>query len=124
GYGAPLGCHTKGVVDDVIDGCTSIARAQKDYGVVITQLDAELDQYEIDFAASEQARERIQNHRQSWLEEAPEKVAQWYREGLITQHDSVRQYGVILDWGTGELLPKTTDQYRESMQRRSAAYWK
>lgn len=124
GYGDPLERDPNAVLEDVIDGYISIGRAQKDYGVVITELDAELDQYEIDFAASEQARERIQNHRQSWLEEAPEKVAQWYREGLITQHDSVRQYGVILDWGTGELLPKTTDQYRESMQRRSAAYWK
>ena len=37
--------------------------------------------------------------------------------------DLVRHYGVILDWGTGELLPKTTETFREMLQRRSASHW-
>ena len=35
----------------------------------------------------------------------------------------MRQYGVILDWGTGVLLPDTTRQFREMLQRRTAQYW-
>jgi N-methylhydantoinase B len=37
--------------------------------------------------------------------------------------DLVRHHGVILDWGTGELLPRTTEQYRALLRRRSAAHW-
>ena len=37
--------------------------------------------------------------------------------------DLVRQYGVILDWGTGELLPRTTEQFRAMLQRRAAEHW-
>ena len=37
--------------------------------------------------------------------------------------DLVRHYGVILDWGTGELLPKTTETFRAMLQRRSASHW-
>ena len=40
-----------------------------------------------------------------------------------TTLDLVRQYGVILDWGTGELLPRTTEQFRAMLQRRAAAHW-
>jgi len=35
----------------------------------------------------------------------------------------VRRYGVIVDWGSGELMPKSTEQYRASMQKRSADHW-
>jgi N-methylhydantoinase B len=37
--------------------------------------------------------------------------------------DLVRHYGVILDWGSGDVLPRTTEQYRELLQRRSASQW-
>ena len=46
-----------------------------------------------------------------------------YRDGELDVLDLVRHYGVILDWGTGELLPKTTEQFREMLQRRSASHW-
>jgi N-methylhydantoinase B len=36
----------------------------------------------------------------------------------------LRRYGVILDWGTGELLPRTTEQFRAMLQRRAARHWK
>jgi N-methylhydantoinase B len=35
----------------------------------------------------------------------------------------VRQYAVIVDWGTGELLPNTTRQFRAMVQRRAASKW-
>ena len=37
--------------------------------------------------------------------------------------DLVRHYGVIVDWGTGELLPNTTAQFRAMVQRRAASKW-
>lgn len=37
--------------------------------------------------------------------------------------DLVRHYGVILDWGSGEVLARTTQQYRELLRRRSASQW-
>ena len=37
--------------------------------------------------------------------------------------DAVRRYAVILDWGTGELLPKSTEQFRELFTKRSADHW-
>ena len=33
-------------------------------------------------------------------------VAQMYRDGEIDAMDAVRRYAVILDWGTGDLLPE------------------
>jgi N-methylhydantoinase B len=30
----------------------------------------------------------------------------------------IRRHGVILDWGTGELLPKTTEGFRAMLKRR------
>jgi N-methylhydantoinase B len=30
---------------------------------------------------------------------------------------------VILDWGTGTLLPESTRQFREVFERRSVAMW-
>jgi N-methylhydantoinase B len=50
-------------------------------------------------------------------------VAERYRAGELNVLDLVRQYGVILDWGTGELLPKTTETYRAMLQRRAASHW-
>ena len=37
--------------------------------------------------------------------------------------DLVRHYGVIVDWGTGELLPHTTEQFRAMLRRRAAEHW-
>ena len=37
--------------------------------------------------------------------------------------DALRRYGVLLDWGTGKLLPRSTGQFRAAMRRRAAAYW-
>jgi N-methylhydantoinase A/oxoprolinase/acetone carboxylase beta subunit len=35
----------------------------------------------------------------------------------------IRRHGVILDWGTGELLPKTTEGFRAMLERRVVPHW-
>ena len=123
GFGDPLERTTAEVLEDVIDGYVSVDRAAKDYGVVIREIDAELDDYEIDETATAKERERIRSERASWLDADPAEVARRYRDSDITVHDVVRQYGVVLDWGTGELLEKSTRQFRDSMRTRSASHW-
>ncbi len=58
-----------------------------------------------------------------WLEEDSESVAKRYRNGELGQLDVIRRYGVILDWGTGELFPKTTEQFRAMLQTRMVPHW-
>lgn len=43
--------------------------------------------------------------------------------GTLTLHDVLRRHGVILDWGTGELMEKSTRQYRETLQQRASVHW-
>jgi N-methylhydantoinase B len=50
-------------------------------------------------------------------------VAVRYRDGELDQLDVIRRHGVVLDWGTGELLPNTTAQFREMLQRRMVSHW-
>jgi N-methylhydantoinase B len=35
----------------------------------------------------------------------------------------LRRHGVILDWGSGELLPRTTEQFRAMLERRAVRHW-
>jgi N-methylhydantoinase B len=123
GYGDPLEREPASVCEDVADGYVSIERALKDYGVVIREVDAELSEYEVDAEATTGARTRMAGVRRGWLEEDAESVAKRYRDGEFDVLDLVRHYGVILDWGTGELLPKTTVTFREMLQRRAASHW-
>jgi len=123
GFGDPLERDPHAVLEDVADGYVSIERARKDYGIVVRELDAELAEYEVDEAASAAERESIRSERLSWLEADPESVAAGYRAGEIDQLDVIRRHGVILDWGTGELLPDTTDEFRSMLQRRMASCW-
>lgn len=123
GYGDPLTRDPELVVEDVIDGYVSVERAAKDYGVVIRPIDPELDQYEVDTAATEELRASIAAQRRDWLAEDPHAVARRYRAGELDMLDVIRRYGVVLDWGTGELHENTTRQYRELLQKRSAAHW-
>lgn len=123
GFGDPLERPVDDVHEDVIDQYVSVERAELDYGVVIREIDAELDQYEVDEQATSTAREQIRAHRRGWLTEAPEGVAHRYRRGELSVHDVIRRYGVVLDWGTGELFEESTRQYRETLERRSAAHW-
>jgi N-methylhydantoinase B len=123
GYGDPLERDPVSVREDVIDGYVSSERALKDYGVVIRAVDADLDEYEIDHEATVAARAQAAAARVARLSEDAESVATRYRDGELDVLDLVRHYGVILDWGTGELLAKTTATFREMVQRRSASHW-
>ncbi len=123
GYGDPLARDPALVCEDVADEYVSIARARRDYGVVIEVLDADLARYEVDHAATAAERERIRAARRGWLVEDPERIAARYRNGELDLYDLVRRYGVIVDWGTGELLPRTTATYRRMLERRAVSYW-
>jgi N-methylhydantoinase B len=124
GFGDPLQRDPAAVCEDVIDGYVSPARALTDYGVVVEELDAELAEYRVDVEATAAARERIGRERLEWLTSDPEGVAERYRSGDLDVLDLVRRYGVIVDWGTGELLPRTTETYREMIRRRAAEHWR
>jgi N-methylhydantoinase B len=123
GFGDPLLRDPEAVLADVADGYVSIARALRDYGVAIEEVDADLVEYRLDTGATEQARERLRNDRMGWLEEEPDDVARRYRTGELDVLDLIRRYGVIVDWGTGELFPKTTQQFRAMLRRRAVEHW-
>jgi N-methylhydantoinase B len=101
----------------------TIERACIDYGVVVKEVDAELAEYELDEEATKKERRRIGGERVGWLEEDAEKIAERYREGELDTMDAIRRHGVILDWGTGELLERTTEQFRAMLKRRAVDHW-
>jgi len=123
GFGDPLERDPALVLEDVADDYVSIERAAKDYGVVITVVDAEICAYAVDQAATEAMREAIRRQRIDWLATDPEEVAAGYRAGKIDRLDVVRRYAVVLDWDTGGLLPVSTGQFREMFHKRTAATW-
>jgi N-methylhydantoinase B len=123
GFGDPLDRDPGAVLEDVIDGYVSVGRARADYGVVVEEVDPELSEYRLDLAATESERAGIRAARRGWLEEDAESVAARYRSGELGVHDVIRRHGVIVDWGTGELFPTTTEQFRAMLQRRSAGHW-
>jgi N-methylhydantoinase B len=55
---------------------------------------------------------------------SPAELARRYQEAKIGTFELIRRYGVILDWGTGELLPKTTEGFRAMLKRRVVPHWK
>jgi N-methylhydantoinase B len=123
GLGDPLKRDTQAVLNDVIEGYVSIARAKKDYGVIVEEVDADLAEYRLDEQATLAERARIASHRKAWLDESAEKVAARYRAGELDMFDLIRQYGVIVDWGSGELLAQTTAAFRDMLKRRTVPYW-
>lgn len=123
GLGDPLKRDVQAVLNDVIEGYVSVARAKKDYGVVVHEVDADLSEYKLDEQATLAERARIASHRREWLNEDAEKVAARYRARELDMFDLIRQYGVIVDWGSGELLPETTAEFREMLKRRTVPYW-
>lgn len=123
GLGDPLKRDPQLVLEDVVEGYVSVGRAKKDYGVVIEEIDADLCEYRLDEQATLAERARIASHRKAWLDEDPEKIAERYRAGELDMFDLIRQYGVIVDWGSGALLTKTTAEFREMLKRRTVPYW-
>ncbi len=123
GFGDPLERDPQKVLVDVIDDYVSIRRAALDYGVVIKEIDADLCEYEIDTAATEALRTDMRAKRKTWARMEPAEVSRLYKAGEIDALDAVRRYAVILDWESGEVLPKTTEQFRESYEKRTVAHW-
>jgi N-methylhydantoinase B len=123
GFGDPLLRDVDDVCDDVADGYVTVERALKDYGVVVRAVDAELAQYEVDGEATNRERAAIRAARRGWLEEDAGSVAERYRSGEIDVFDAIRRHGVILDWGSGELLERTTKQFRAMLARRAVRHW-
>ncbi|MEW5922236.1 MAG: hydantoinase B/oxoprolinase family protein [Bacillota bacterium] len=123
GLGDPLKRDLNMVLEDVKNGYVSLERAKKDYGVVIKLIDEDMCAYEMDIAATAQEKDYIRANRVSWLEEDPAIVRSRYLQGEIDLLDLIRRYGVILDWETGELLPKTTGQFREKLKTNVLKYW-
>jgi N-methylhydantoinase B len=123
GFGDPLEREPKLVIEDIKDDYVSIERAAKDYGVVVHTIDAELCEYELDRSATVALRAKIKAERISNARLGPEIVAERYRSGKLDALDVIRQHAVILDWGTGALLPESTRQFREVFERRSVAMW-
>lgn len=99
------------------------ATAAKDYGVVVREVDADLAAYEVGVEATTAERAYIRANRIKWLEEDAEAVAGRYRNGELDMRDPIRAYGVIVNWGSGELLAETTKQFRAMLQRRTIPYW-
>ncbi len=124
GYGDPLERDPALVREDVADDYVSLARARTDYGVVLQVIDKDLAEYAIDAAATERERAHIRAHRRGWLAASPDDVARRYKAGDLDRLDVVRQYGVILDWGSGEVQERSTVQFRDMFQKRAVAYWK
>ena len=123
GYGDPLERDPAAVLEDVIDEYVSIDRAKRDYGVVVEPIDPDICEYEIDYEGTEAAREHIREHREEWLHEEAESVAERHREGELSDLDLIRRYGVVVDRDSGALLERTTEQYRELLRQRAAAHW-
>ena len=123
GLGDPLERDPEAVMRDVEDDYVSIKRAKLDYGVVLKVIDKDLAHYEVDTEATKAARREIAAARRGWLAEDPAKVAARYAKGEIDSFDVIRRYGVIVDWGSGELMPKSTEQFRASTKIRSADHW-
>jgi N-methylhydantoinase B len=124
GFGDPLGRDPEAVLEDVVDGYVTVERARKDYGVVVREVDADMAEYELEGEETERERERIRAAREDWLAEDAEALAERYRSGELDALDLIRRHGVIVDWGSGELLPRTTEMFRAMLRRRSAAHWK
>jgi N-methylhydantoinase B len=124
GMGDPLERDPNMVLEDVIDGYVSLERAKKDYGVVVKVLDGEMLDHEIDQEASKKERAFIRKNRVAWMKEDPKEVKRKLQAGEIDEIDVLRRYGVIMDWGVRETLPKTTNQFREMLERRTVSYWK
>src|SRR6185437_6101727 len=68
-------------------------------------------------------RERLRAERRGWLAADAEEIADRFRAGELDVLDVIRRHGVILDWDTGELFPKTTEQFRAMLARRMVPHW-
>jgi N-methylhydantoinase B len=118
GLGDPLERDPAQVVEDVLDGYVSVARAARDYGVVFEQVDLVALGAVVDNGATVALRREIAAARDGWLLEDPASVAARFRSGELDLLDAVRRYGVVIDRHAGEALPRSTEQLRAAIIRR------
>src|SRR5699024_1346941 len=123
GLGDPLKRKTSAGLEDVIDGYVSVERAKREYGVVITEIDEEVDLFEVDENKTQQMSEYIQTNREDGINKDAHEVYNMYLKGDIDKLDLIRQYGVIIDYSNNELLEKSTEQFRENYRKRTLSYW-
>ena len=123
GLGDPLKRDPESVMRDVEDDYVSLERAKKDYGVVLKLLDKDCAEYNIDLKATNAERKKQKASRLKRINMNPKTIAARYRKGELDEMDLVRHYAVIVDWGTGQLLPKTTKEYRAMFNRRIVPWW-
>lgn len=123
GLGDPLDRDIEAVLDDLVDGYVTLEGARRDYGVIAFCVDELRAEYGIDEQATGRERARIRESRVDWLSEEAESVAARYRSGEVGVLEAIRRYGVILDWGTGELLEQTTKDFRAMLHRRVVPHY-
>lgn len=123
GLGDPLKRDRNAVLEDVIDEYVSIERARKDYGVIITEIDRDLDLFELDEEATIAERKYIQSNRKAWLKEDIKKVESMYLSGEIDQLDMIHKYGIVFDYAENKVLPISTGQYREMLEDKMVPHW-
>ena len=115
----PLERDPKRVLEDIIDGYVTISGAARDYGVVVTAVDPDLDDYRVDQPGTDKLRAELRSVRDGWLDEPAEKVAGRLADGAIDVATAIRRHGVICDWNDNTLLPRTTEQYRLALKARA-----
>jgi N-methylhydantoinase B len=123
GLGDPLERDPSAVLEDVIDEYVSIERAKKDYGVVVIEIDRDIDLFEIDEKETIITRENIRKNRKAWLQVDIETVENKFIAGEIDELDLIRKYGVIFDHAENRVLPKSTQQYRDMLAKRMVPHW-
>ncbi len=123
GLGDPLDRDPTAVMNDVEDDYVSLERAAKDYGVILSLKDKDRAKYSIDLEKTNTTRKKLRKERVKRIKEDPKKIASRYKKGELDEMDLVRHYAVIVDWGTGELLTKTTKEYRAMFKRRVVPWW-
>nr|WP_054951477.1 hydantoinase B/oxoprolinase family protein [Numidum massiliense] len=123
GLGDPLKRDPRQVLEDVIDEYVSVERARKDYGVVIEPIDPEVCKYAIDWEQTEAVRRDIRAQRKQWLQQDPLEVLQDFIDEKIDALDVVRRYGVIVDRAKQQVLPRSTEQFRAMLHRRTVPFW-
>ena len=95
------------VLEDVIDGYVTIARAPQGLRRRRPRGRRRVGQYEVD-AAGDRARARADPRRAAAAgsRRTPRRSPRATARGELDALDLVRRYGVIVDWGSGELLPR------------------
>lgn len=124
GFGDPLDRDPARVREDIVHGYVSVDRARKDYGVVVRVDPRDPDDVLVEPAATHAERVRLRAARVDRLHALPREIAKLYVDGELTTYDLVRQFGVIVDWGSGALLERTTEQFREILHDRCVGHWR